>query len=74
MPLNNVLDRLPRLLPGWSAALSGDPALYDDGAHGRIAVRASGTEPGTRLYIEAPAQTAERLAEALGGPKINLPA
>lgn len=24
-------------------------------ARGRIAVRASGTEPGTRLYIEAPA-------------------
>jgi phosphomannomutase len=29
-----------------------DPALFENGEDGRIAVRASATEPGTRLYIE----------------------
>ncbi|MFF9436511.1 hypothetical protein ACF1BP_22560 [Streptomyces sp. NPDC014735] len=73
-PLTAVLHQLPGLLPGWRADHSGDPVVYDDGAHGRIAVRASGTEPATRLYIEAPAPVVERLTGALGGPAFNLPA
>ncbi|MFI0220464.1 hypothetical protein [Streptomyces lydicus] len=49
-------------------------AFYDDGAHGHIAVRASGTEPGTRLYIEAPTSTVEHLTRELGGLPFRLSA
>ncbi|MFF9785722.1 hypothetical protein [Streptomyces nigrescens] len=72
--LNDVLGALPGLLPTWRADVSGDVAHYDDGAHGHIAVRASGTEPGTRLYIEAPAETVETLTRELGGPVFRLSA
>ncbi|MGW1158902.1 hypothetical protein ACWD48_11880 [Streptomyces sp. NPDC002519] len=73
-PLTDVLHQLPGLLPGWRADHSGDPVVYDDGAHGRIAVRASGTEPASRLYIEAPTPVVERLTQALGGPPFSLSA
>lgn len=72
--LTDVLHQLPKLLPGWRADHSSDPVVYDDGAHGRIAVRASGTEPATRLYIEAPVPVVEHLTGALGGPAFNLSA
>ncbi|MFJ4880337.1 hypothetical protein ACIP93_34705 [Streptomyces sp. NPDC088745] len=73
-PLTDVLRALPGLLPTWRADIAGEVAHYDDGAHGHIAVRASGTEPGTRLYIEAPAETAELLTRTLGGPAFKLSA
>ncbi|WP_372412709.1 hypothetical protein [Streptomyces luteireticuli] len=66
VPLPDVLTALPQFLPGWNSELSQELAIYDDGAHGRIAVRASGTEPGTRLYIEAPLPVAEQITTALG--------
>ncbi|MFE9250759.1 hypothetical protein [Streptomyces sp. NPDC007088] len=72
--LTDVLRALPGLLPTWRADITGPVAHYDDGAHGHIAVRASGTEPGTRLYIEAPAETAELLTRTLGGPAFKLSA
>ncbi|MFJ4741163.1 hypothetical protein [Streptomyces sp. NPDC088775] len=73
-PLTDVLRALPGLLPAWRADLAGEVAHYDDGAHGHIAVRASGTEPGTRVYIEAPAETAELLTQKLGGTAFKLSA
>ncbi|MFI9630079.1 hypothetical protein [Streptomyces sp. NPDC052042] len=72
--LTDVLRALPGLLPTWCADVAGEVAHYDDGAHGHIAVRASGTEPGTRLYIEAPAGVAELLTQKLGGPAFRLSA
>lgn len=73
-PLTDVLHQLPALLPGWRADHASDPVIYDDGAHGRIAVRASGTEPASRLYIEASVPVVERLTQSLGGPGVNLSA
>jgi phosphoglucomutase len=55
--------------PGAGAARA--PAgldVFQHGPHGHIAVRTSGTEVATRLYIEAPAATLERIAFALAEP------
>lgn len=72
--LTDVLHQLPKRLPGWRADHSGDPVIYDDGAHGRKAILASGTEPATHLHIEAPVPVVEHLTRALGGPAFNLSA
>lgn len=69
-PMEVVLDRLRHALPptwrrdGASAGL----VVFQRDPYGHIAVRTSGTEAATRLYIEAPAQILERLTSALAEP------
>ncbi|MGH3814542.1 MAG: hypothetical protein ACRDUV_19170 [Pseudonocardiaceae bacterium] len=53
--LDETLDRLATLLSTWDTATTRDGVvLFDGSTHEHLAVRPSGTEPGTRLYIEAP--------------------
>ncbi|MEW1548321.1 hypothetical protein [Streptomyces tsukubensis] len=69
LPLTETAEAVEALLPEWHQdASSGGVLVWEDGAHGRIAVRASGTEPGTRLYIEAPETVTEALVSAVRGP------
>lgn len=52
--LDETLDRLAALLSTWDTNTTRDGVvLFDGGTHEHLAVRPSGTEPGTRLYIEA---------------------
>jgi phosphomannomutase len=65
-----MLDRLRRALPlTWRREeASAGLVVFQHDPHGHIAVRASGTEAATRLYIEAPAATLERLTSSLAEP------
>jgi len=61
-----VVTDLSRCLAGWrhdTVAMGLD--VFDDGEDGWIAIRASGTEPITRLYVEASPATRELLRESL---------
>lgn len=60
--LAETLDRLGTLLSLWDTNTTQDGVvLFDGGTHEHVAVRASGTEPGTRLYIEAPSAMTDRI-------------
>lgn len=60
--LDDTLDRLTALLSTWDTSTTRDGVvLYDGGTHEHLALRASGTEPGTRLYIEAPLAITDRI-------------
>ncbi|MGH3821806.1 MAG: hypothetical protein ACRDRA_03015 [Pseudonocardiaceae bacterium] len=59
--LDDTLDRLAALLSTWETTTRDKVVLFDGGTHKYLAVRASGTEPGTRLYIEAPPLITNRI-------------
>lgn len=60
--LDETLDHLAALLSTWETNTTRDGVvLFDGGTHEHLAVRASGTEPGTRLYIEAPPTITDRI-------------
>jgi hypothetical protein len=51
--LDETLNHLRTALSTWDMNTTHDAVtLFDGGPHGQITVRASGTEPGTRLYTE----------------------
>jgi phosphomannomutase len=64
--LDETLNHLRTALSTWDMNTTHDPVtLFDGGPHGQITVRASGTEPGTRLYLEASPTTTDRITERL---------
>lgn len=69
-PIQVVLDRLRHALPPtWRRdQASAGLVVFQHDPYGHIAVRTSGTEAATRLYIEAPVQILERLTSALAEP------
>ncbi|MGI5292827.1 hypothetical protein ACQEVF_57285 [Nonomuraea polychroma] len=52
-PLQHVLQQLPQARSGGhTRTTGGELTVFDDDSHTYIAMRASGSEPGARLYIE----------------------
>lgn len=67
-PAADVLADVTGLLPGWRTRRcggTGAATVLEDGGQSRVAVRASATEPCTRLYVETDPETATRLLTAL---------
>jgi len=64
-PVQDTTERLQTLLGGWRTTARDDVIFFEDGSHSRVAVRASGTEPGTRLYLETDPTTVARISAAL---------
>jgi phosphomannomutase len=64
-PVDDTLGRLRTLLADWRASTEDDVTVFDNDAHHRVVVRASGTEPGTRLYLETDPPTTEHITAAL---------
>lgn len=50
-PLALTARRMRPVLADWHASTPGDVTVFDNDRRGRIAVRAFGAEPGTRLYL-----------------------
>lgn len=65
VPVEDATGRLRTLLGGWHASAQDDVTVFENDSHGRVAVRASGTEPVTRLYLETDPATTERISAAL---------
>ena len=64
LEIAGVLARLRLALPGWDRADSAGLASFTSGDH-RYLVRPSGTEAATRVYAEAPPESARAVRAAL---------
>ncbi|RSD16363.1 hypothetical protein [Amycolatopsis eburnea] len=68
-----VISRVSELLSTWDTSTTADDvALFGNDRTGEyLAVRASGTEPGTRLYLETTAATSEKIMAAVSAHQLG---
>ncbi|MDQ1307205.1 MAG: hypothetical protein QG671_3037 [Actinomycetota bacterium] len=64
-PVEVTTSELRTVLHGWHTSTREDTVVFENDEYERVVVRASGTEPVTRLYLETDPTTAERISTAL---------